>query len=263
VRKTWSLVALTSGSRVYWVLASLLTTVITARFLGPEGRGVYVAAIAWVMLFSTLGNLSLSQVVVYLAAGRPKESWLGAVTGSALSIVGVLTFAGWACAAILYAATQGRVFQNLDGWTLIAAFAALPMLLWLENGNSLLMALGKLSVMNASQMIGATVALALTFVAVGLLRTGIRGALVASAMAQAVTVAIALVVIVRTAGVVYADRGVARELLHGGVKLHLNAIGTYLFTQANVLILNHYRTPEETFSLRCSCSPASRSFRRR
>jgi O-antigen/teichoic acid export membrane protein len=46
--------------------------------------------------------------------------------------------------------------------------------------------------------------------------------------------------------VVRFDRGAAREMLTGGAKLHLNAVGTYLFTQANVLILNYYRSPQET-----------------
>lgn len=246
MRETWTLVALTSASRIYWVLASLVTTVITARYLGPEGRGVYVAAVAWVTLFATFGHLSLAQVVVFLAAGKPKETWLPQVVGSVLSVVSVLTLTGWVIAVVLYTATGGRAFQNLDGWTLTLSFLALPLLLWLENGNSLLLVLGRLKVMNVAQMTGATAGLALAFLAVAILRAGVPGALVASVLAHLVTIAIALLVVVRVAGAVSVDRGVVRQLLSGGAKLHLNAIGTYLFAHANILILNHYRSPEET-----------------
>jgi O-antigen/teichoic acid export membrane protein len=37
-----------------------------------------------------------------------------------------------------------------------------------------------------------------------------------------------------------------RALLAGGAKLHLNAIGTFLFTSANLLILNYYHGAEQT-----------------
>jgi O-antigen/teichoic acid export membrane protein len=42
------------------------------------------------------------------------------------------------------------------------------------------------------------------------------------------------------------DFSAVKDLLKGGTKLHMNAIGTYLFSQANILILNNYRSPSET-----------------
>jgi O-antigen/teichoic acid export membrane protein len=246
VRETWSLVAMTAGTRAYWMIAALITTVITARFLGPEGRGVYVAAVAWVTLFSSVGNLSLSQVVVYLASGKPRESWLGPLTASALSIVTSLAVIGWVVVALLFAVSGGRMFPNLDALTLCVAFTLLPFMLWIEVGNNLLLSMGRLKVMNLSQMIGATSALALTFAAVGLLGGEVRSALLATTLAQAVAVAIGLTTILRSGAVLRPQRAVSRELITGGLKLHLNAIGTYLFAQSNILILNQYRSPEET-----------------
>ncbi|MDQ3280746.1 MAG: oligosaccharide flippase family protein [Acidobacteriota bacterium] len=246
MRKTWSLVAQTSGSRLYWLVASLLTTVITARYLGPDGRGVYVAAVGWVTMFATFGTLSISQVIIYLAAGKPQDGWLPQVLGSALAIAGAVTVIAAAVAALLYAGSDGRLFRHLDASVLAIAFLALPFMIWIENGNSILMASGRLTAMNASQVIGATAALLLTFLVVAVARLGVTGALFAMTLAQAVTVGIALVLIGRMAGAIRVDRPVLRELLSGGVKLHLNAVGTYLFTQANVLILNNYRRPDET-----------------
>lgn len=246
MRETWSLIALTSGSRLYWLLVSLGTTVITARALGPDGRGVYVAAVGWVALFATIGNLSLSQVIIYIASSKTKKHWLEPVLGSALVIVAVVAAIEWTIAATMYGVTGGRVFHHLDAVTLSIAFLALPILLWAENGNSILVALGHLPVVNVSQMVGATAALALTFLAVAVLRFGVRGAILSMAIAQGLTAGWALSAILRQAGKPRVDRAVTGELLSGGFKLHLNAVGTYLFTQANVLILNHYRAPEET-----------------
>jgi O-antigen/teichoic acid export membrane protein len=246
MRKDWFLVAQTSAAKIYWVLATLLTTVITARFLGPAGRGVLVASIGWVTMFSTFGYLSLSQVIIFLAAGKKKEEWLGSTLGSLLAILSVVAIVGWLIAAILFAASGGRAFHNLDVRVLLAAFAALPFMLWIENGNGILMSLGKLHVLNSAQVAGGTASVLLTFVAVGALKSGIVGALIAVGLSNALIVIISLGYIARQADGIRVEKPVVRELLTGGAKLHLNAVGTYLFTQANVLILNNFRSSRET-----------------
>ena len=246
MRKTWSLVAQTSGARIYWALGTLVTTIITTRYLGPEGRGVYVAAIGWAMMFGTFGHLSLAQVTIYVVAGKPREEWLDGLLGSLLTILGAVTLITWAIGGALYAASDGEIFNHLDAGVVILAFAIFPTLLWIEGGAGVLMALGKLPVMNGALIVGATATLALTFVAVRALGFGVEGALTATLIAQAVAVAISLGHLLKNVPEMHVNRDMMRQLLAGGVKLHLNAIGTYLFTQANVLILNHYRTPSET-----------------
>jgi O-antigen/teichoic acid export membrane protein len=245
VRKTWALVAQTSGTRAYWVLAAMMTTIITARFLGPNGRGVYVAAVGWVTLFSTFGHLSLSQVIIYLVAGKPAGEWLAPVLGSMLAIIGVIVFLGWLIAAVLYFTTGGRMFHNLDASVLILAFAALPTLIWIEEGYGFLIALDRLPLANVAQVTGATTSMVLTFIALAGLHTGVHGALGAMLIAQCVSVAIILGHLLRRVDVLRVDAATVRKLLRAGASLHLNAIGTYLFTQANILILNYYRPPRE------------------
>jgi O-antigen/teichoic acid export membrane protein len=246
VRETWQLIAQTSAAKIYWVLATLVTTAMTARFLGPAGRGVYIAATTWVTAFSTFGYLSLSQVVVYLAAGKPANEWLPRITGTLLTILGSIALLGWTLAAALYAWHSASVFKNIPPVVLLTAFAGLPFLLWIENGNGVLMALGKLHVLNSAQVAGATASLVLTFLFLGGFRLGILGGVAALVISQASVVAISLGYIVKQTPVVRFERIAARELLTGGAKLHLNAIGTYLLTQANVLIMNNYRSPNET-----------------
>ncbi|HUR80226.1 MAG TPA: oligosaccharide flippase family protein [Thermoanaerobaculia bacterium] len=244
--ESWRLVAWTSAAKIYWVLATLVTAAITARFLGPAGRGVLVAAIGWVTMFSTFGFLSLSQVVVFLAAGKEPDAWLPRVLGSMIAIAVTVALLGSILAAALYFATGGKLFHHIPAMTLLIAFVAFPFMLWIENGNGVLMALGKLPVLNGAQVAGGTAALLLTFLAVGPLRLGINGAVGAWALAQGVIVLISLTYAIRRARTLVIDRAALRDLLGGGAKLHLNAIGTYLFTQANILILNHYRTANET-----------------
>lgn len=245
-RDTWRLIAWTSTAKIYWVVANLLTAVITARLLGPSGRGVLVAATSWVTMFGTFGFLSLSQVVIFLAAGRNPEEWLPKVLGGLVRILSVVAVLGLAIAAALYSFGDGRIFNNIPPFTLLIAFCAFPFILWIENGNGVLMALGSLHVLNGAQVIGGTMVLLLTFLAAGPLHLGVPGAVSAWVVAQSTIVAITFGYVYRRARNVPLRDNSARDLLTGGAKLHLNAIGTYLFTQANVLILNHYRLPKET-----------------
>ncbi len=228
------------------MLSALAITTMTARFLGPTGRGIYVAANAWVAAFATFGYLSLSQVVFFMAAGKDESEWLPRVLGTLLAILASMTVLGWIIAATLYVVSGGAIFHNLSGTVLLIAFGALPFMIWVENGNGILMALGKVGVMNISQIIGGTTNVLVTFLLVGVWKRGIHGALVGLVFAQALIVAVSLGYIARRTRSWTFDRRAARELLTGGAKLHLNAIGTYLFTQANLLILNNYRTPKET-----------------
>lgn len=245
-KKTWGLVAQTSAAKIYWLFAMLVTTTITARFLGPDGRGIYVAATSWAAAFFTMGYLSLSQVVVFLATGKPQEEWLPRMLGSLLAIVAVISVAGWAVALAAYAFSGGRFFHHLSPAVLIVALAALPLMLWVEYGNGILMAIGKLHVLNVGQVAGATANLLLTVLFIGLLKWQVVGGLGAVAIAQLLIFVITFTFITREAGALRFDLSAVKDLLKGGTKLHMNAIGTYLFSQANILILNNYRSPSET-----------------
>ena len=146
--RLWKAVTLTSGTKAYWMIGAMVGTVITARFLGPQGRGVIAAATSWVALFVTFGHLSLANTIVYLLTPEQRDRMLSVVTGSVMAITAVMTLLGWTIAAAMHFATGGRIFHHIATPVLLVAFAALPLLLWMENGNSLLIVLGDLKRLN-------------------------------------------------------------------------------------------------------------------
>jgi len=242
----WTAILQTSGARSYWLVGGFITTMISAHYLGPSGRGIYAAAVGWVALFSTFGHLSLSQVVVFRATGKDKDEWLPDTFGTMLALVGVLALIGWCVAGAVYLFTRGEAFGHIPLSVLVLAFASLPILLWLESGNSTLISLGELNVLNGAQVVGTTAGIFFTFLLVGVLRYDIEGGLVAVFATQLLISSVGIARIRRHARQVRFNPTVARELLAGGSKLHMNAVGTFLFAQANVLLLNYYRTPAET-----------------
>lgn len=243
--RLWKAVTLTSGTKAYWMLGAMVGTVITARFLGPQGRGVIAAAVSWVALFVTFGHFSLYNVIIYLLGGEERARLLPAVAGSVMALTAASTLLGWAVAAAMYLVTQGRIFHHIAPPVLAIAFAGLPFLLWMENGNSLLIVLGDLKRLNLAQAVGTTAGIILVTLAVGVFKGGVAAALTATLVSYAVVVGIGLARIVRAARPLSVSRKILRDLIGGGARLHLAAVSTFFFTNIAVILLNQFRPVAE------------------
>lgn len=243
--RLWKAVTLTSGTKAYWMIGGMVAMIITARFLGPQGRGVIAAATSWVALFVTFGHFSLSSVIVYLLGGDERERLLPVVTGSVLALTALTTLIGWTIAAVLYVATNGRIFQHLPPMVLLIAFAGLPFLLWMENGNSLLIVLGDLKRLNFAQASGTTMGIVLVSIMVGVLKGGVAAAMTATLISYVIVIGLGLHRILAASRPLAISRAIVRQLVGGGVRLHLAAVSTFFFTNIAVILLNQFRPVAE------------------
>jgi O-antigen/teichoic acid export membrane protein len=247
MRDLWRSIGFTSGARIYSLLAGFVGLVITARALGPEGRGVVATAVTWSLLFATIGYLSLGQVAVHRAAGKKPEEWLGTTLGALLLIAGLVTLGGWTTAGVLYAATDGDAFGNIPLYALVLGFLTLPFLVWEQYGSLLLMSLNRINVYNRAEIVGRTAGIVLIVVLVAMAGAGVSGALIALVLAQVIVAAGGIRYLIRRAGpTLRITRSTVREMLAGGVKLHLNAVGSFLFMSVAVLIVQNVRGSAET-----------------
>jgi len=243
--RLWKAVTLTSGTKAYWMIGGMVAMIITARFLGPQGRGIIAAATSWVALFVTFGHFSLSSVIVYLLGGDERERLFSVVTGSVLALTAITTLLGWILAGVLYLVTQGRIFQHLPPLVLIIAFAGLPFLLWMENGNSLLIILGDLKRLNLAQASGTTMGIVLVSVMVGVFKGGVAAAMTATLISYVIVIGLGLQRIIASSWPVSVSRAIVRQLVGGGVRLHLAAVSTFFFTNIAVILLNQFRPVAE------------------
>jgi O-antigen/teichoic acid export membrane protein len=247
MRDLWKSIGFTSGARIYSVCAGAIGLVITARALGPEGRGIVATAVTWSLLFSTVGYLSLGQVALYRGTARDPAEWLGPALGSLLAITGVVTVAGWILAALIYAASEGAAYGHIPVYALALGFLTLPFLVWEQYGSVLLMALGKVNVYNRAEIAGRTAGIVLIVALVVAAGAGVSGALIALVVAQLIVAAGGIRYLVRRAGSTLRVSGsTTRDLVGGGLRLHLNAVGTFLFINASVLIVQSLRGSAET-----------------
>lgn len=93
------------GTQSLVLLANLLTGVITARLLGSEGRGIYLAVTLWPPLLSTLAVAGLTSAVVFRMRKSPQA--IGDIAGSALALGGVYGLIAIAAGMVLLPVFMG------------------------------------------------------------------------------------------------------------------------------------------------------------
>lgn len=244
--KFWFEVAEVSGARIYSVAVGVVVMFLTARVLGPEGRGTLVAAMTWVSLFGVAAGLSLGAVTHHRIQIKKGESWLPEafgtlfVTGIAMSLIAYLMIIAL---AIL---TDGALFKGIPPTILALAFVMLPFLILEDYGAQLVTAAKRIRSYSVAQIIGRSLGLIGVIVGVVVLGLGVAGALIGQIIGQAIVVAMVLGVLWKAAGrrIVFSVTEM-RALLKGGMKLHLTTVGAFLLNQANILMLNHYSTKDQ------------------
>lgn len=241
----WNVILRTGAARVYAAGASALSMMLAARVAGPVQHGFAAAAITWVSLTGTITYLSLGQVAMHRAAqARDGLGWLSPTVASLLVMTGLFTLVGWAGAAIGYAAGVTSL-TAVPGVVVLVALATLPGYLWEQYGSALLIATGHVRIQNRAQVLGRTASLAVVALLV-LNGWGAIGLVAGLLVGQWVVALVGTRVLLRVAGPLRFDWGVARSLVGDGLKLHLNAIGAFLFARASLLVVQHFGGAAET-----------------
>ena len=237
MRESFQRIAQTSGAQVYSLLVAFVTLTLTARWLGPGGRGTIAAITAWVTLFGTLGHLSVGQVAIHRATVARGKPWLASALGSLLLLDGVITTAGWLIVLTLVAFTG--TFRGLSFGALAIGFLALPFYLWEQFASGLLIALDRVAIYNKAVIVGRTVSLVLVIVA-WRWNWGVAGVLIAAVIGQAAVSVFGIRFLLRESGAApRAELATITGLLKGSLKLHINSVAAFLITSSSILIISH------------------------
>lgn len=103
------------GTQVLIVLMNLVTGIMTARLLGAEGRGIYVAITVWPPLLAMIATAGLNSAVVFRMRRNPGSP--DAVAGAAL----LLALAGSAVLIAIGAAALPLFMNGYDSSTVLFA----------------------------------------------------------------------------------------------------------------------------------------------
>ncbi|MEN9985553.1 MAG: hypothetical protein RI925_1055 [Pseudomonadota bacterium] len=235
-----ALIAGTSGAKLYSMGLNIIALALTARWLGPDGRGALATLTTWVNTVALLASLSLGTVAMQRLAGCRHSERFGAVLHALFLWALGLTLFAWFVVALLRWGGGSALFGEVPDWALALVFVMLPCLLWEGYANALLTTIERLRVFNLSLITGRTLML--------------LGLLGLAWFDQVTLASVLLVSIVGQCWIAFysaptlkafaAEHGGVRfmpsestALLHGGVRLHLNTVGTLALNMAGTLMI--------------------------
>ncbi len=236
----------TGGVQLFQLGSGLLALVLTARLLGPEGRGSLGAVLAWAGLFAAGGSLSLESVLLHRAARVHQPGWFAPLLAAVARLWCLLALVTLLAALACWWLAGDALFGGLPPALLLGGWLLLPLLIWSRYQGALLLAFGRLDLRNQGLVASGVVLLAGLALAVWWLDLGILGALTAQALATLVLAAWGLPALLRAARASAAAAnpwGDARALALDGAKVHTTQVGHYLYGSVDVVTLNAVAGP--------------------
>lgn len=153
-------VAETFSTRIFLILLSLITSILVARALGPEARGLYAVALTIAMIGVQLSNLGLHSSNTFQIAKNP--GLMPSLLGNSLSISFIF---GSFCAAI-----AGAVFYIFPDLAPVQGLLLFLALVWIPFGlaflltQNLLIGIQEIREFNKIEIINKVVAISLILI---------------------------------------------------------------------------------------------------
>jgi O-antigen/teichoic acid export membrane protein len=220
---------------------NVLTGILLARALGPQGRGELTAVLLWPLLLAAVGSLGVTESVTYYAARRTTSpgTLLGTILALGAAQSAVLVSIG---AVVVPTVLSSHSTSTVDSARLFLTVIPLSLL------NLYVMGL-----LNGLQRYGWFQALRLLVIAgtaTGILICRLAGvltvrtAVVVYLASNVLTLAVAVVGIARSkTGELGFDRGVLRELLVYGLKSHSSNVPSMLNERVDQLVISIFLAP--------------------
>lgn len=142
--------ALTLTARGIALLTSLGVAIVTARLLGPDGRGVYAIAATLVFFCIIVGDAGLGTGATFFTARRRQEPNVILASAALYAMLAALLLIG--IGYLLYRLFS-IPFAGLSAPALWLALAALPFLLFNRFADSVLLGLGKIQAVNGLEVL--------------------------------------------------------------------------------------------------------------
>jgi O-antigen/teichoic acid export membrane protein len=245
MNSTWKQILETSGARALALMISLASLSVTARVLGPEGRGIIAGATTWINLLVALGSLSVGQVLINRAASSRDLSWVSSAFGAGLVLTCGLSGIIWV-GALAAGYFVGDMYGQLPGWALVVVFASLPFAMWERFGSQLLICTGHLKFFNQRLVVASLLGFFALMLVLVLLDWGVAGGLVVTVLSTALVSAVGIQRLWEMSGKCFIVRSAELfTFVKDGLKLHLHTVGGTLLPLSGILLVNYYGNANE------------------
>jgi O-antigen/teichoic acid export membrane protein len=240
-------VVLTFGTRLITIAAALVTSIIAARKLGPNGFGLLAVLNVILAISVQIGSAGLPSANTYFLSGnRGNLRRLAIISLEFGLLAGIILLV----VIILLARLRPSIFGSIPLGLITVAVVSIPFQLLTLLGLNLFLAMGDIDRMNLIDG-GGQLVLLLNAVIVLVVWNGTLNALVAANTFAAIVIALVVIALLgkRIVHVKRADGPVGphlfRQLLRYSFKFHISIAAAIVIVRADLLLVNHFRGASE------------------
>ncbi|MEK6335793.1 MAG: oligosaccharide flippase family protein [Acidobacteriota bacterium] len=237
-------VALTFGTRLLMFVGVVGSSIVIARWLGPEGMGTLAVLNATVALALQVGSAGLPSANTYFIA--KDRSSLGAAWANSVFfafIVGSLI----AAAVFLVAEVKPELFGGVSRNLLMIAALSIPFQLLSVLGLNVLLAVGRIGQLNLLDSLSPALILVNAIIVLVIMKAALP-TLVSFNTGAAIILSLAMLIVARRMlasqnqrGKFSPDFALARKMLVYGLKFYISIMAGVVIFRADLLIVNHFR----------------------
>ncbi len=228
----------TFATQVVCLLFGVVTSVLVARILGPEGKGLFALCVLSSLIITHFFSLGVAPATTYYLADRRFP--LKEVLGNNLLLAGGLGGGGVLVGLIVVLGFRSRLFPDIPAGYLCLSLALVPVLLAFFYLQAIFLGLQRFREYNASAVLRAASFLCLAAVVLLVFRAGIWGALVAAVLAWlAADIALCCWAKKVASGVDFRFNGVyLRSAIGYGIRAHLGSVLSFLNYRLDAFLVN-------------------------
>lgn len=234
---------ITFVTRVLTLIAGLATSVIIARLLGPEGKGIYALAILLPSLITAFTNLGIgSATVYYIGRGKyPHKEVFGNNVVMSLTL-GVFSMA---IGLVIIYFFRDPVFSGISRRYLLLTLAVIPSNLFFSYTTNVLLGLQRIKEYNLAAIAQTASFLGLIAITLWGLSAGITGAILAGIMANLLVNLLLFFWIKRiTSGISFQlNRNYIKDISLYGIKAHSSNLLSFLHLRLDILLIGAFMNP--------------------
>jgi len=228
----------TVATQFITLAASVLTSIVTARVLGPEGKGQLTLILLVPMLSMTFGRMGIGHAVNYYASKTSATKLI--VNSFILSLVISLFLV--AVTLPIANSLKNIFFKEIDTSLIIIITCFVPFYILNNHFISLLQGLYKIKIRNLLLVTQSVVNFILLILLTGVLFLNLESALAASIAALILVVILSAIYLLKDLKTeeIRLDFNLMKQLLNFGFKSHIGNILKDLSYRSDILIISYF-----------------------
>ena len=231
-----SLITITAKSILFFVL--MASSILTARVLGPVGKGTLSLILLAPGLLRVLGNLGIGQANIYIL-GKKKYDVSEVISNTIILsfLIGSILIIGFLGTFRFF----NSFFRDINFTFIVIALFIIPLGLFISYSFNILLGLGNVKEFNLAKLFEPISKLCLYLVVLLLFKQGVKGAVFCSLSSYTIAVCAVIYFLSRKSKLsLFINPKLVKETLSFGIKGHLGGVCAFLNQRLDMFLVSYF-----------------------